>query len=62
MKSFNQFNEQIHVILGKMGVNTDLVSSPRDKARIDAVKKAHQNKISPYSKKLKPNKIGNPET
>lgn len=63
MKSFKQFQEQtIPLILGKIGVDPSSMPNSQLAARVDQVKKAYKNKISPYTRKLKPNKTGKPES
>lgn len=49
------------LILGKLGINLDTITS-NSRSKIKLVQAAHKNKINPYRKKIKPNKLGNPET
>jgi hypothetical protein len=64
MKSFKQHIQEQdtpHLVLGKMGINIEGLAG-QDHARIRAVQNAYKNKMHPYNKKIKPNKIGNPKT
>jgi hypothetical protein len=50
------------LVLGKMGVDPNTIPPGPNRERVIQVQKAKFNKISPYSGKVKPNKLGNPKS
>jgi len=64
VKSFLQFyknsSNTAPFILGKMGVNPDTLPAGQEQARVIQVQQAIKNKSSPYTGRMRPNKLGKP--